>query len=104
MLPDWIRRLCPSYLGIGYGYYGGAARRWVDYTYPRPEPVDKMDEAFCTHDIALFHSNYQPDRLRKKLRELADHELAVQLRSDLRPYAYPFWGPTFNFLARLVFS
>ena len=62
-----LRRLCPSYIGLGYKNWCGAARTNDEKGKPKPE--DAGDRACMVHDFRLRKSGGP------KAREFADRRL-----------------------------
>ena len=96
-IPQWLRKI-GKYLPT-YGRCGGAAASCAT-----PKPIDKMDKLFLKHDKDLEYADGADDpENKKRLRRIADRELALGLRKDLRPYRRPVYGEVYNFFARLIF-
>ena len=94
-LPEWLRHIPTPQ----YGKCGGASADCSD----RP-PQDKMDLLFEKHDKDLEYANGAEDpENKKRLRKLADRDLAIGLRKNLRPYRRPVYGEVYNFFAKLIF-
>lgn len=60
-LPNWMRKFCPSYIGIKYGHWCGAKNTHEFQN--DPEPIDVGDRACMIHDFALRESS-QDDKLK----------------------------------------
>ena len=83
---SWLRKIpTPT-----YGEFGGSYQEFTG-------PVDKMDGLFRDHDENLRWADCQEER------DLADRELAVGLRQDLKPYHRKLYGPIYCWVAKLVF-
>lgn len=80
-----------------YGKCGGASRDCS----PK-NPVDKMDDAFLIHDVALYNADQMAKEKRKAARKKADKELANSLRS-IDPKNLGIWGRIYRRMAMMVF-
>ena len=59
-MKQWVRYLCPSYIGLGHGHWCGAKRtekEWHDAT-----PIDEGDEACRLHDFGCRNAKTQEAR------------------------------------------
>lgn len=87
-----------------YGYYGGASKKWCEYPDPKPTPIDEMDSAFRSHDIARFNSKALPPKERAEIDIRTDRVLGLRLRSNLEPFKHRVYGPIYCFIAKRVFK
>src|SRR3990167_4666635 len=96
-IPEWARKLGKYF--PNYGECGGASASCAT-----PKPIDKMDKLFLKHDKDLEYADKAEEKKnRERLRRIADRELALGLRKDLRPYRRPIYGEVYNFFAKLIF-
>ena len=72
-MKKWMRYLCPSYIGLGYGNWTGAKRthkNWDD-----AEPIDQGDAESRLHDFRLDEASQLPEPERSEEIAFADGEL-----------------------------
>lgn len=85
-MKEWMRYLCPSYIGVGYGNWVGAKR--TSKYWNIPEPIDAFDNYGMEHDFALYQATTDEQR---KTADMNLYQGWKETPECERSKSYPLW-------------